>query len=91
MHIIRAERVNWSAPSPWQELAIGIIRQAAEDYRAWNRLLIRCDDPQKRALIEGKLQEIRRFFLGSWFSDLSGDADGEMILSRLDQEVEAFD
>ncbi len=72
---------------PFQDLAIAVIRQAVYDYLTLGRRLQKCkccDDMRK---IENKMKAISRFFLGHWYSILSGNIDGGMILEVLDREV----
>ena len=69
---------------PWDELAMAIIGQAVED---WRRLI----RAKKRVLWdygqEISLMEIRRFFRSD-YCRLMIDADPEIILSRLEKELD---
>lgn len=87
---IRAEHVERDTWNPWQNLAIAIVKMAAEDYRMLNKALSRSNDMEKDMLIQGKILEIRSFFLGEWFNVLIEDCDGAAILARLDKEVNGY-
>lgn len=64
----------------WQDLANGIIVQAAEEYRKCLR------SRRSRKETQEKMREIEWFFRSDWFH-LMTDLDGEMILERLRKEV----
>lgn len=87
---IRAEHVEKNTWDPWQDLAIAIVKMAAEDYRMLNKAISYCTDPKKTMLIQEKLLEIRSFFLGEWFEVLFDDCNGGAILARLDKEVNGY-
>ena len=87
MKLIHAEATNSRACDPYHQLAIAVIRQAAEDYR---QLAKKCTDTgseleQKR--IRQQMASISRFFLGEWYRALSGLDNGSAILEMLDMEV----
>ena len=69
---------------PWDELAMAIINQAVED---WRRLI----SAKKHVLwVRGQkisLMEIRQFFRSDYCQLLVG-ADPEIILSRLEKELD---
>ena len=73
------------AYDPWQSLSIAIIKQAADDYTFLLKKLRKANE-HDLPVICGRIQQIRNFFLGDWFQMLS-DADGAMILKRLEKEV----
>ena len=67
---------------PWVDIAEGIITLACKDYRqAYRRHLVH---PTKDT--EMALKQEQRFFRSDWFGVLT-DCDGELILSRLEEEV----
>ncbi len=72
---------------PFQDLAIAVIRQAVYDYLALGRRLQKCKYCDDMREIEDKMKAISRFFLGHWYSILSDNIDGGMILEVLDREV----
>ncbi len=72
---------------PYQELALAIIRQAADDYRFLARRIESTGSELERQRLVREMKSISRFFLSSWFCVLSGSEDGAVILERLDQEV----
>lgn len=72
---------------PFQDLAIAVIRQAVYDYLALGKRLQKCNCRNDMQEIKNKMKAISRFFLGHWYSVLSGCIDGGMILEVLDQEV----
>ncbi|MDD6050889.1 MAG: hypothetical protein PUC00_06405 [Clostridiales bacterium] len=87
---------------PWQALSDAVVIQAVKDFRAFTRMLRRLQSKAARdhALSEeeqaclrarmdyyrGQLREIRAFFRSDHFS-LYSDADGRMILCRLEREM----
>lgn len=87
MREIHAESTGTHAPDPYQELAIGIIRQAAEDYRNLGKKLQRDGSAIEKKHISSEMKEISRFFLSGWYSTLSGLDNGSDLLGNLDQEV----
>ena len=87
MRTFHAESQSHHVPDPYDELAISIIRQAAEDYRRLRKQLQNCTDESESTEIKNAIETIRSFFLSVWFSVLSGLADGSFILEKLDEEV----
>ena len=88
MRYIHIEHISNSKPDPYQELAIGVIRQAADDYRYLSHRLSTDLTALDRKKIKGEMKSIRRFFLGKWCSILSGsEQSGPLILNLLDAEV----
>ncbi|MBR2799674.1 MAG: hypothetical protein IKE04_02115 [Oscillospiraceae bacterium] len=86
MILIHTEQ-NRQAPGPYQELALAVIRQAADDYRSLGRRIEASGSDLERKRMEGEMKSISRFFLSNWFCLLSGSDDGAAILERLDKEV----
>lgn len=72
---------------PYQELALAIIQQAADDYRILARRIESTGSELERQRLVREMKSISRFFLSSWFGVLSGSEGGAVILERLDQEV----
>ena len=68
----------------WENLANAIIVQAADDYR-WARKKLK-EDPYCLKAIR-MIKEVEPFFTSDWFRALT-DVDGEMILSRLKEEID---
>ena len=67
----------------YEKLANAIIIQAAKDYRVAKRKLRR-KPGNKDARTEA--ESIERFFRSDWFCALS-DVDGEMLIRKLNEEV----
>ena len=82
-----ASECVYTGNKPFQDLAVAVIRQAIYDYLALGRRLhiCKCRDDMRKT--ENKMKAISRFFLGRWYSTLSGNIDGGMILEALDREV----
>lgn len=87
MKLIHVESECTHEPDPYQNLAIGIIRQAAEDYRRQGKKLQRNGSTIEKNHIADEMKKISRFFLSSWYSTLSGIENGADLLGSLDQEV----
>ena len=88
MRYFHIEHVSTSKPDPYQELAIGVIQQAADDYRYLSHRLSTDLTALDRKKIKGEMNSIRRFFLSKWCSVLSGsEQGGQPILNLLDAEV----
>ena len=88
MNYFHVEHVLTSTYDPYQELAICVIRQAADDYRSLSHRLSTDLTAFDRKNIKGEMKSIRRFFLGKWCSILSGsEQSGPLILNLLDAEV----
>ena len=87
MNYVHVEHNCQSEPDPYLELALGIIRQAAADYRYLRQHYSAdlCDEDKKR--IRKEIRAIRRFFLSRWYIILSGIENGPKILEMLDSEV----
>ena len=87
MKLIHVESECTHGPDPYQNLAIGIIRQAADDYRRLGKKLQRNGSAIEKNHIADEMKEISRFFLSSWYSTLGGIENGADLLGSLDQEV----
>ena len=81
------EHLSYNLDEPFQELATGVIRQAAEDYRLLGNRLHNSSSQTEKKHIESDMKKISRFFLGTWYSVLSGLENGSDVLGRLDEEV----
>ena len=87
MKLIHAETTNSRACDPYQELAIAVIKQAAEDYRHLARRSAETGSELEQKHIRQQMTAISRFFLGDWYRALSGLDNGSAILELLDMEV----
>lgn len=67
---------------PHESLAQAIVIRAVTDYRKARHKL---KTHPKSTSAAREAAECKRFFLSSWFTELSG-LDGEMILEKLDKE-----
>lgn len=67
-------------------LSDAIVLQAVMDYR---RAKARLKEDRKNKSAISELTEIRQFFLSDWFCDITG-ADGEVILSRLENDQKTY-
>ena len=76
---------------PFQDLAIGVIQQAADDYRSLTRKVLLTVTAEEKEKIMNEIDSIRHFFLSHWFSILSDSQCGAIILKRLDEEVPEID
>lgn len=72
---------------PYQELANGIVVQAAQDWRAAVKKLKKHPD---RAESRREKEECEQFFLSEWFVLLT-EVDGRGILQKLKQEAGIYD
>lgn len=70
----------------YDNLAIEIVRQAAEDYRAAAKRLIRKPSSEKA---KEAVEELKNFFLSEYCTLLSFGVDGVFILEKLDKEIYA--
>lgn len=70
----------------WEDLAIAIIVQAANDYRR-ARLKLHNNPNDRMALSDKK--SIERFFHSSWYEVLT-TVDGQYILNRLNNEPPGY-
>ncbi len=71
-------------PGGWEGLAMGVIYQACEDYRAGARACRRHPDNRKAA---SALRKVERFFTSKWFQTLS-NLNGRELLRQLKEEEE---
>jgi hypothetical protein len=70
---------------PYERLANAIVLQAVKDYRnALRRLQI---NPDSRSAKADK-DELERFFRSQWYECLTS-IDGEMLIEKLQEEVES--
>lgn len=88
LHTVHIPHIEYD---PYQNLAIGVIQQAVDDYRSLTRKLLLPASAEEKEKIMNEVGSIRHFFLGNWFSILSDGQSGEMILKRLDEEVPEVD
>ena len=81
------EATNNRLCDPYQELALAIVRQAADDYRSLARRIEATGNEMDQRYLSEKMKSISRFFLSDWFRMLSNSDKGAEILERLDREV----
>ena len=70
-------------PGGWEGLAMGVIYQACEDYRAGARACRRHPDNRKA---NAAVRQLERFFTSAWFHTLT-DLDGRAVLKALKEET----
>lgn len=70
----------------YDNLAIAIVRQAADDYREAAKRLIRKPSSEKA---RNAVEELKKFFLSEYCTLLSSGVEGEFILEKLDKEIYA--
>lgn len=87
MRAIHVEAAPLRTSDPYQELAIGIVQQAADDDRRLGQRLQRKSSPAEKERIMSEIKKISRFFLSGWYTVLSGSDNGADVLGHLDQEV----
>lgn len=87
MRDIHVEAAPYQALDPFEELAISIIRQAADDYRRLGERVQQNGGSIEKKHMEDEIKRISRFFLSGWYSTLSGCDNGVDVLELLDQEV----
>ena len=87
MKLIHPETTDNQVCDPYQELAIAVIKQAADDYRRLARESTESKSSLEQKRIKQQMISISRFFLGDWFCTLSGADNGSAILRMLDSEV----
>ena len=87
MKLIHAEAINNRPCDPYQELAIAVIKQAADDYRHLAKKNDETGSGIEQKHIRQQMTAISRFFLGDWYRALSGLNNGSTILEMLDMEV----
>lgn len=87
MKLIHPETTDNQVCDPYQELAIAVIKQAADDYRRLARESTESKSSLEQKRIKQQMISISRFFLGDWYQKLSGLNNGHAILEMLDMEV----
>ena len=75
------------ATDPYQELAHAVIKQAADDYRAFGRKIDSCHSHLEKQRLEREMRSIGRFFISKWYEILSDCDNGFLIREMLDEEV----
>ena len=87
MKLIHPETTDNQVCDPYQELAIAVIKQAADDYRRLARESTESKSSLEQKRIKQQMISISQFFLGIWYQKLSGLDNGPAILKMLDLEV----
>ena len=87
MKLIHPETTDNQVCDPYQELAIAVIKQAADDYRYLAKKSHESGSSLEQEHIRQQMTSISRVFLGDWFCTLSGADNGSAILRMLDSEV----
>ena len=87
MKSLHIEQERSSESDPYHDLAVGVIRQAVNDYRSLRRKLDLSLPEEEKKTAEKEIMSIRRFFCSEWYMFLSGAENGSKILSILDMEV----
>lgn len=87
MKLIHVEEPNDPPCDPFQELAIAVIKQAADDYRSLARKSDESGSNLEREHLQQQMASISRFFFSDWYCALSGFDNGPLILEMLDSEV----
>ena len=87
MKLIQAETTSNRPCDPYQELAIAVIKQAADDYRHLTKKNAERGRGLEQKHLRQQMTVISRFFLGDWYCTLSGLNNGSAILEMLDMEV----
>ena len=87
MKLIHTGVANNSSCDPYQELAIAVIRRAAEEYRYLAGRSVETGSALEQKRIRKQMASISCFFLGDWYHMLSGLDNGSTILKMLDTEV----
>ncbi len=87
MKSLHIERERPSESDPYHDLAIGVIRQAVEDYRCLRRKQALPLSEEDMKSTQDEIMSIRRFFCSEWYMFLSGAENGSKVLSILDMEV----
>jgi 5S rRNA maturation endonuclease (ribonuclease M5) len=78
------------ASDPHVQLANAIIVQAVRDYRDARKIMARKHHAttNKRIWAERQIANCQRFSLSDWFKVLT-DIDGEMLIRKLDEEMDS--
>ncbi len=87
MKTIHIEQEFSTESDPYQDLAIGVIKQAVDDYRSQRRKLNLPLPEEEKKTAEKEILAIRQFFQSEWYIFLSGAENGSRILNVLDMEV----
>ena len=87
MKSLHIEQERFSESDPYHDLAVGVIRQAVDDYRSLRRKLDLPLLEEEKKNAEKEIMSIRRFFCSEWYMFLSGAENGSRILRVLDMEV----
>ena len=87
MKSLHIEQEHSAESDPYHDLAIGVIRQAVDDYRSLRRkLVLPLPEEEKKTAVD-EMISIRQFFHSEWYIFLSGAENGSRILKALDMEV----
>ena len=73
--------------NPYERLVHAIVLQTVKDYRSACKQLKQ--KPKSEAATR-HLISCEKFFLSEWFKEIT-NADGKLILNKLNEEVEVFD
>lgn len=88
MSLIRASSiVSKDHFDPYQELAMSVIVQAANDYRSLARKIENSGSAIEKRRLQNEMKEISRFFLSDWYCQLADSYNGAIVLEMLDREV----
>lgn len=87
MKLIHPETTENQVCDPYQELAIAVIKQAADDYRYLAKKLDKSPSIPEQKHIRQQMTSISQFFLSDWYQKLIGLDNGPAILKMLDLEV----
>ena len=87
MKTIHIEQASHHQTDPYHELALSVVRQAAEDYRMLARKLHGNISREEKEQIAKELESITRFFLSDWYFALTGAENGRSVLRHLSREV----
>lgn len=74
------EMINYDSRQPWEDLANGIIKQAADDYK---KALKRIKKTNHLNAAQ-EIHSLNRWFRGDWFSMLT-QVDPEYIIENLNK------
>ncbi len=72
--------------NPYENLANGIIIQAAKDYRRALKYIKKHPKGSKVHENERTIRDCERFFCGRWIEELT-DVDGKMIMNQIKSEI----
>ncbi len=81
------ERTAVTPDEAIQSLIIAVVQQAADDYRRMGTRLRTSASQVEKRHIEMSMKGISGFFLGEWYSALTGLENGSEVLEMLDKEV----